>query len=350
MGNSMSSSIGPIMFDLIGLELNAEEREILQHPLIGGVIFFTRNYESPAQIKELCHSIRQIRKKPILLTVDQEGGRVQRMRAGFTKLPGMGQIGQLYLNSKEAALQLATSCGWIMAAEVLSAGIDVSFAPVLDLNKKISSVIGDRAFHSHPETVTQLAHAFTQGMRNAGMAAVGKHFPGHGSVSADSHLDLPVHNGNLQQILSEDALPFAELIKLGMKGMMVAHILFPMINDKPVSFSHFWLQEILRKQLQFSGVIFSDALDMHGADVAGNFPERAQAALEAGCDIALICNNRDSVIKTLDGLPHNYKLLSAEKFNSVCGDFSRLPKNLNDSHLWHDHQRVLKNLIIDNEE
>ncbi|MDR3478752.1 MAG: beta-N-acetylhexosaminidase [Gammaproteobacteria bacterium] len=330
----MSSRIGPIVFDLIGTELSEEEREMLQHPLIGGVIFFARNYESPEQIAELCKNIRQSRKLPILITVDQEGGRVQRFRTGFTRLPGMCEIGKLFLDSRETALELANVCGWIMAAELLAAGVDLSFAPVLDMEKGINPAIAGRAFDRESANIITLATTFTQGMREAGMVAVGKHFPGHGSVTVDSHLDLPIDTRSLHDIAADDMVTFIEMIRGGIEGIMASHILFPAVDSMPVGFSHRWLKEILRKQLQFHGMIFSDDLSMKGAIIAGDYPERARAALEAGCDMALICNHRESVIKTLDGLPNHYHLLDSALFKRMQGNFSQQVKNLKDTPIW----------------
>jgi beta-N-acetylhexosaminidase len=341
----MSSVMGPLVFDLHGFELDAEERELLQHPLIGGVIFFARNFDSPKQITDLCRHIRMVRKKPILLTVDQEGGRVQRFRNGFIRLPSMGQLGKVYLDSPETGLGLASVCGWMMAAELLAVGVDLSFAPVLDLDKGVSTVIGDRAFDRRPDVVMALAKALTQGMREAGMAAVSKHFPGHGSVAVDSHLDLPEDKRAFEQIAADDLIPFAEMIESGIEGVMAAHILFSAVDDKPVGFSSYWLQDVLRKQLAFSGLVFSDALDMHGADVAGGFPERVKMALEAGCDMALICNNRDSVIKTLDGLPADYRPVSEEKFRKVQADFTRIALPLKNSAVWQEKYGIFARIM-----
>jgi beta-N-acetylhexosaminidase len=341
----MASSAGPLVFDLHGFELDAEERELLQHPLIGGLIFFARNFDSPKQIADLCRHIRMVRKKPILITVDQEGGRVQRFRNGFTRLPSMGQLGKVYQDAPIVGLQLAKTCGWMMAAELLAVGVDLSFAPVLDIDKGISQVIGDRAFDRRPDVVIPLAKALTEGMREAGMASVGKHFPGHGSVAVDSHVGLPEDKRTFEQIAADDLIPFAEMIQSGIESVMAAHILFPAVDDKPVGFSSYWLQDVLRQQLAFSGLVFSDALDMHGADAAGGFPERVTAALEAGCDMALICNNRDSVIKTLDGLPADYRPVATEKFARVQGDFTQIPSPLKNSSAWQEKYTVFANLM-----
>lgn len=346
----MPRSVGPVIFDLQGKTLTAEEREILQHPLIGGLIFFTRNYDSHEQIQSLCREIRTLRKKPFLITVDQEGGRVQRFRQGFTRLLSMGQIGKVYQNASMIGLQLAKLSGWLMAAELLAVGVDFSYAPVLDLNKEMNSVIGDRSFANEPKTVIALAHAFTQGMREAGMVAVGKHFPGHGSVTADSHLSLPVDERRYDTIAAEDMVPFAEMIKAGMEGIMVSHILFPAVdNAMPVSLSRHWIKDILRKELQFHGMVFSDCLSMNGADIGGSFPDRARFALDAGCDMVLICNHRDNVIKTLDGLPMGQYQVDSHRISHLAGQFSQVPPALKDSPQWINNYNNFIRLIRENQ-
>lgn len=308
---------GPLILDLIGPELSVEETELLTHPTIGGVILFSRNYQSPTQLADLCAAIRQTREAPLLITVDHEGGRVQRFRSGFTRLPSMEQVGAVFDDTRTVGLQLAEVCGELMATELLCNGVDLSYAPVLDLNKNISTVIGDRAFHRDPSVVAELALALARGMRKAGMASVGKHFPGHGSVQADSHLALPVDERPLPDV-EEDLLPFVELIREGIPALMPAHILFPAVHDKPVGFSSVWLRDILRQQLHFNGVIFSDDLNMDGAKIGGDPIERAGLALEAGCDMILICNNRPAAVQILDQCKHP-KTISDEKFKMLQG-------------------------------
>jgi beta-N-acetylhexosaminidase len=332
----MQQPIGPVMLDLLGTELSSAEQDLLQHPLVGGVVLFTRNYASPQQLIQLCQAIRQVRSTPLLITVDHEGGRVQRFREGFTRLPSMGYIGKLYDNLPEKAIQLAKACGWIMAAELLAVGIDLSFAPVLDLDRGNNPVISDRAFHRQPAKVITLAQAVLHGMHVAGMASTGKHFPGHGAVKVDSHSDLPIDPRHLEQIMAEDLLPFIELIRLGIDAIMPAHIVFPAVDDKAVAFSKRWLQDILRQQCHFSGIIFSDDLNMKGAESAGNYPERARQALEAGCNMILICNNRPAALCILEHLPPNY-FLSDEKFKMLQGKFSYSLDNLRSSQDWQDH-------------
>lgn len=329
----MPLTIGPIILDLLGPEMNQEEQEILQHPLVGGVILFARNFIDPVQMTELCSQIRKSRKTPLLITVDQEGGRVQRLQKGFTRLPAMGTLGKAYDRFPEQALQLAEACGWLMAAELLTVGIDLSFAPVLDLNKTNNSAIGDRAFHQDAMKAALLAKAVMQGMKNAGMAATGKHFPGHGSVQVDSHQATPTDLRNFEEISTYDLIPFLELIRSDIHAIMPAHIVFPEVDTQPAGFSRRWLHEILRQQLHFAGVIISDDLNMKGANVAGNYSDRAQAALEAGCDIILICNNRAGAMQMLDRLPHRY-FLAETQFNMLRGHFTQGHHSLRMSRQW----------------
>ena len=223
----MTNPLGALIIDLQGKELTPDERELLAHPLVGGIILFTRNYETRSQLTNLCKTVRQARRKPALILVDQEGGRVQRFIPEFTRLPSMAFFGEAHDANPAAALRMASDCGWLMATELLTVGVDLSLAPVLDLNKGVSSVIGQRAFHADPNCVIALAHAFIQGMQEAGMAATGKHFPGHGAVTLDSHVAMPVDDRDLQEIERDDMVPFIGLMKRGMHAMMAAHITFP---------------------------------------------------------------------------------------------------------------------------
>lgn len=301
----MSFPISPVvMLDIEGTQLTQEDKTLLQHPAVGGLIFFSRNYKNRAQLQQLVQAIRAER-SDILLAVDHEGGRVQRFRDGFTELPPMAALGKQYEENPERALDGATLLGQLMASELLDVDIDISFAPVLDIDEDTSTIIGNRSFHHKAAAVTALAGAFIDGMQLAGMAATGKHFPGHGSVVADSHLELPVDPRPLVDIMKHDIIPFAELAHR-MQGIMPAHIVYPEVDAQPAGFSSVWLQDILREQFGYRGVIFSDDLGMAGAAMAGSFAQRAEAALHAGCDMVLVCNDRagaKEVLKWLETHP-----------------------------------------------
>lgn len=295
-------SLGPLMIDLLGTTVTAEERELLRHPLVGGVILFTRNYVDPEQLTQLVAAIHAERSPPLIVAVDHEGGRVQRFRAGFSVLPPARRIGHEFDLSARAGLELARRMGWLMAAELRSVGVDISFAPDVDLDYGISEIIGDRAFHERPQVVGQLAVAYMHGMRDAGMAATAKHFPAHGAVVADSHLALPVDRRDLPD-LSDDLSVYARLIANGLPAIMVAHVLFPAVDSLPASLSSRWIRDVLRGDLRFQGVVFTDDLSMGGAVAAyGDIVTRARKALSAGCDMLPVCNNRASVVMLLDRL------------------------------------------------
>ena len=285
--------LGPVMADVAGLTMTDAERTRLLHPSVGGVILFKRNYESAQQLAALCQEIHALRSPHLLIGVDHEGGRVQRFREGFTAIPPMRAIGQVWDEHPQRARRLARDAGYIIGAELRAAGVDFSFAPVLDLDYGNSGVIGDRAFHRNPQAVTDLAHALVLGLHEAGVSAVGKHFPGHGFVAADSHKAIPVDERCLTDIEFADLLPFRQMIDMGLAGIMPAHVIYPRVDANPAGFSHKWLSEILRGQLGFEGVIFSDDLVMEGASVAGDIRQRAVAALQAGCDMVLVCNRPD---------------------------------------------------------
>lgn len=289
------SAIGPVMLDIADLTLATDEKELIKHPNTGAVILFSRNFQSPQQVAELIRSIRAARDGDILIAVDQEGGRVQRFQTGFTRLPAVARFAQ--------HPELAESAGWLMAAELLAVGVDFSFAPVLDVDCGISEIIGDRSFSRDPHQVIQLANLFRMGMKYAGMAATGKHFPGHGAVAADSHLALPVDERDLDTIRNHDLLPFKHLIMAGLEAVMLAHIVYPNIDAQAAGFSPFWIQQILRQELKFDGVVFSDDLSMEGAASVGGFAERARLAQAAGCDMILVCNNPKAAEEVLDALP-----------------------------------------------
>jgi len=295
-------TLGPLMIDLEGIALAPEERELLRHPLVGGVILFTRNYREPAQLAALVGAIHAERSPPLIVAVDQEGGRIQRFRAGFSQLPPPRRIGHEFDLEPRSGLSLARAMGWLMAAELRAHGVDISFAPCVDLDLGVSEVIGDRAFHASPDAVGQLALAWMHGMREAGMSATAKHFPGHGAVVADSHLTLPVDRRPLED-LTADLAPYRWLIANGLPAVMVAHVLFPAVDPVPASLSGRWIRDVLRGELGFQGVVFTDDLSMGGAAAAyGDVVTRARKALSAGCDMLPVCNNRPGVIELLERL------------------------------------------------
>ena len=283
-------SLGPVMLDVVGTELTADDVRRLQHPLVGGVILFKRNFINNSQLKALTASIHEVRTPPLLIAVDHEGGRVQRFREGFTKIPAMREFGKIWDKHPKKAKQLATEAGWILAAELRAHGIDFSFTPVLDMDYGDSLVIGDRAFHIKPQAINDLAFALMQGLKKGGMAAVGKHFPGHGFVVADSHVSMPVDDREFDKIAQHDMQPFKMMIDDGIQAIMPAHVIYPKVDDRPAGFSARWLQKILRERLGFNGVIFSDDLSMEAATAGGDVTTRALAALNAGCDMVLLCN------------------------------------------------------------
>lgn len=283
-------SLGPVMLDILGPELTSEDEARLTHPLAGGVILFSRNYESPRQLSELTGTIHALRNPPLLIAVDHEGGRVQRFRDGFTRLPPMRELGKIWNEHPHRAKHLAQQVGFVLAAELRACGVDVSFTPVLDVDHGSSSVIGDRAFHSDTQAIAELAHSLMVGMKQAGMATVGKHFPGHGFVRADSHLEVPVDERSYADIEMCDLIPFRQMIDFGLTAVMPAHVIYLQVDELPAGFSRIWLKDILRNKLGFEGCVFSDDLSMEGASGAGGVVARAEAALNAGCDIALVCN------------------------------------------------------------
>lgn len=295
-------SLGPIMIDVAGLRLTAEEKERLAHPLVGGLILFARNFESPQQLRALTDEVRALRQPQLLIAVDHEGGRVQRFQQGFTRLPPMRALGECWVTDAARARSTAEAVGYVIALELRTHGLDFSFAPVLDVDFGSSSVIGDRAFSDEPAAIAELAGALVAGLAAGGMASVGKHFPGHGYVRADSHLDVPVDERELGEIEAADLLPYRELLTLGLSGIMPAHVIYPKVDSRPAGFSPVWLKDVLRSRLGFGGMIFSDDLSMEGASVAGGVVQRAEAALAAGCDMILVCNAPQAAAEVLDGL------------------------------------------------
>jgi len=291
-------SLGPLMVDIAGTELSPEDVEVLRHPLVGSVLLFTRNYRDPEQVAALTAAIRALRSPHLLVAVDHEGGRVQRFRESFTKLPASRPLGRRFDEDRRDALQLTQSIGWLMASELRAVGVDFSFAPCVDLDYGVSEIIGDRSFHRNPETVAALAAAYMLGMREAGMAAIAKHFPGHGAVAADSHLALPVDRRELAD-LEGDIRPYRLLNENNIAGVMAAHVVYAAVDELPASLSRRWITDILRGELGFRGCVFADDLSMAGAVAFGDVVERTRLAHLAGCDVLLVCNDRPAVATLL---------------------------------------------------
>lgn len=326
--------IGPIMLDVAGLTLAQDEKEKLNHPNTGAVILFSRNYQNPEQVTELINSIRAARNGNILIAVDQEGGRVQRFQLGFTRLPPASSYAQ--------APELAEPAGWLMAAELLGVGVDFSFAPVLDIDCGVSEIIGNRSFSTDATLATRLSSSFRKGMNEAGMAATGKHFPGHGAVALDSHLTLPVDERDLDCIRAKDLAPFKQLIAEGLEGIMPAHVVYPKVDPNPAGFSPFWIQQILRKELNFNGTVFSDDLSMEGAASVGDFPERARLAQLAGCDMILVCNNPAAAEQVLEALPITHDPIREQRLGRMQGKPQMTREQLMRTEKW----QQLSTLII----
>lgn len=312
-------SLGPLMLDVRSTRLTDEDRQRLSHPLVGGVILFARNYENPDQLEQLCAEIHALKAPPLLIAADQEGGRVQRFKEGFTQLPPMRRLGEVWDEHPHRARELARDAGYVLGAELRARGVDLSFTPVLDLDYGSSTVIGDRAFHREPQAIVELAHALMNGLKEAGMGACGKHFPGHGFIAVDSHLALPMDERELVDLELADLRPFQALIDFGLPAIMPAHVVYPKIDSRPAGFSPKWLKSILRQEMRFDGMIFSDDLCMEGAAVAGNMIERVGAALDAGCDMALICNRPDLADETLARLKHEWSAASRARLARLHG-------------------------------
>ncbi|MGR6981790.1 beta-N-acetylhexosaminidase [Testudinibacter sp. P27/CKL/0425] len=332
-----------LLIDLQSYELQAEEIELLQHPLVAGLILFSRNFHDRRQLQALIQSVRQRVKKPLLITVDQEGGRVQRFRDGFSRLPAMQAFAAME-SDPQRQQQLAQDAGWLMAAEMTALDIDLSFAPVLDLGHQ-SKAIGDRSFGDEVRLITRLAGAFIDGMAQMGMAATGKHFPGHGHVLADSHLETPIDDRPKEVIFAQDIQPFAQLIQADkLQAMMPAHVIYRQCDNQPASGSSYWLQQVLRQQLQFDGAIFSDDLGMKGAGFMGDFVERSQASLNAGCELLLLCNEREGVIQVLDNLQHTASQQSQVRLSRLFKRKTVDWNSLQASSRWLDANRTLDHL------
>jgi beta-N-acetylhexosaminidase len=318
------------MLDVVGIELTADDVRRVQHPLVGGVILFARNFENCAQLSALTASIHAVRQPPLLIAVDHEGGRVQRFRDGFTKIPPMREFGKIWDKNPKKARELAAEAGWILAAELRAHGVDFSFTPVLDMDYGDSLVIGDRAFHSNAQAINELAFSLMQGLKKGGMQAVGKHFPGHGFVAADSHVSIPIDEREFDQIAQNDMQPFRQMIDEGLPAIVPAHVIYPKVDDKPAGFSSKWLQKVLRERLGFQGVIFSDDLSMEGASVGGDVTTRSLAALNAGCDMVLLCNRPDLADELLDNLMWKMPALSIARLARMHG--ARYPMHMDHLH------------------
>jgi len=332
--------LGPVMIDVEGTTLSPEDVRVLTSPPVGGVILFSRNFESFEQLHGLCREIHGLRRPPLLIAVDQEGGRIQRFRDPFTRLPAARRFGECYARRPAAAKHRAEEVGWLMAVELRAAGVDFSFAPVLDLDRGVSRVIGDRSFAEDPLIVAELARAWTRGVHDAGMAAVAKHFPGHGAVAADSHLELPVDERPFADVWANDIRPFRMLIESGIEAVMPAHVLFPGIAAELAGFSRYWLQEVLRDRLAFPGVIFSDDLSMGATSGKGGYAARARAAVAAGCDMVLVCNHREAALEVLDALHDHEDPVSRTRILRMHGRLTMDMAELRSDPRWHGATRL----------
>ncbi len=338
-----------VMADISGLSLSKSDKVFLSQPEIAGIILFSRNYDNPTQLKSLCRELKALR-PDLLIAVDQEGGRVQRFRKGFLSLPAMRSLGVAFACNPKKALLQAHSLGWLMAAELIHHGVDISFAPVLDLDFGRSDVIGDRAFAREAEDVQQLAAGFIDGMQDAGMSATAKHFPGHGFVKADSHLELPTDERSLTELQSQDMLPFKQLIEQQkLAAIMPAHVVYTQVDPHfTAGFSSFWLQEILRKQMGFGGLIYSDDLSMAGAAASGSPAERAIKAQQAGCNVLLICNQREAAQEIVDTVrQQGWALTTLQNMQAqslVDADQTTIDADLYQSQLWQNHLALCSDL------
>ncbi len=327
-------ALGPVMLDIEGLTLTPADRALLREPAVGGVILFTRNYESPAQLADLVAAIRAVRSPPLLIAADHEGGRVQRFREGFTAVPPMRQIGRQYDSDPGAAVSLARTAGWVVASELRAMDIDLAFTPCVDLDWGVSEIIGNRAFHRNASVVGDLAAAYCRGMRDAGMAAVAKHFPGHGAVVADSHERLPVDRRKFGELL-DDMRPYEKLVaNRQLAGVMLAHIVYSDVDAMPAGFSAYWIQNQLRSQLGFDGAVFCDDLSMKATKQYGSMSVRAKLALDAGCDMILVCNDRAAASATVAALREYSNPLSLVRLARLHGTGHMLRETLLASDEW----------------
>lgn len=334
-------ALGRLMLDLESTSLSAAEQDLLKHPAVGGVILFSRNFSSRTQLKDLVAALRD-RRPELLLAVDQEGGRVQRFKSEFTALPPLHSIEPRFRQDAEAGCRLARLHAWLMATEILDAGLDFSFAPVLDLYSADSQVIADRAFAADVESTVTLAQAYIAGLHEAGMVATGKHYPGHGSVVADSHVELPVDDRPAEAILEGDYRVFARCADV-LDGIMPAHVRYPALDDACAGFSRYWLQDKLRNELEFDGVIFSDDLSMAAAHSVGSVEQRLESALTAGCDMALVCNDRRAALAALDWLDAE-NLQTSRRLPALRGRPTRRPGFLKDDSGWREARLALEEL------
>jgi beta-N-acetylhexosaminidase len=337
-------TLGPLMVDLEGAVLQPLEREMLAHPLVGSVILFSRNYVDPEQLSRLVADIHAIRSPALIVAVDHEGGRVQRFRPGFSRLPPLRRIGHEFDAEAKTGLALARELGWLMAAELRAHGVDLSFAPCVDLDYGVSEVIGDRAFHPRAAAVGQLAVSYMHGMRDAGMVATAKHFPGHGAVVADSHHALPVDRREYAD-MADDLAPYRVLVANGLAAVMVAHVMYPQVEAVPASASPRWIRGVLRGELQFQGVVFADDMSMKGAEAIGGIVERAERALAAGCDVLPVCNHRPSVLALLDGLKVVPDGASALRRVRLRGKGHVTREQLHASEQWQQCQQTLARCV-----
>jgi beta-N-acetylhexosaminidase len=322
------------MLDIDGVALSPADRDLLREPAVGGVILFARNYESPEQIADLVADIRAVRSPPLIVAVDHEGGRVQRFREGFSLIPPMRHLGHVYDRDAKEALQLSHKAGWLVASELRAAGIDLCFAPCVDLDWGVSEIIGNRAFHAKPEVAGELAAEFSRGLRSAGMVAVAKHFPGHGAVVADSHLQLPVDRRTYGDLL-DDMRPYDKLISNGLvAGVMLAHVVYQEVDPMPASFSNYWMQNELRSRLGFGGAIFCDDLTMKATEDYGSMSVRAKLALNAGCDMVLVCNDRSAAHEAVEALNDYSNPLSLVRLARLHGTGHPLRESLLASDEW----------------
>jgi len=332
--------LGPAVIDVVGPALTDEDRIRLRHPATGGVILFSRNYQNPEQLSSLTDEIEKLREPALLLCADHEGGRVQRFREGFSAIPPMRTLGRLWDRDAAAAREAARAIAYVVGAELAAHGVDFSFAPVLDLDYGSSSVIGDRALHFDPTAVGALGACIVKGFADAGMGAVGKHFPGHGYAAADSHVAVPRDDRKMIEIQKKDIVPFRMAIEAGLAAVMPAHVIYGQVDAEPAGYSKHWLQEVLRSKLGFQGIIFSDDLSMEGASVAGGVPERARAALAAGCDMVLLCNDPAGQEVLLDSLK-DFPLANAERVERMRKKGGR---DLRKSVAYRESQELLKRL------